>query len=114
MGRLVVALLLLTACPSHRAPPPTPPRPPGAPAPLITYKRVETAADMPPAPSPGTYQIHLIDVGTGLAILVRGADFTMLYDGGTNDREEKATRVVAYLEAALGASGDDLCGGQGD
>ncbi len=114
MGRLVVALLLLTACPSHKAPPPVPPRPPGAPAPLITYKRVETAADMPPAPAPGTYQIHLIDVGTGLAILVRGADFTMLYDAGTNDREEKATRVVAYLEAALGASGDDLCGGKGD
>ncbi len=64
---------------------------------------------MPPAPAPGTYQVHLIDVGTGLAILIRGADFAMLYDAGSNDRAEKPTRVVAYLAATLGPSGDDLC-----
>lgn len=64
---------------------------------------------MPPPPAPGTYQLHMIDVGTGLAILVRGADFAMLYDAGTNDREEKPMRVLAYLEAAFGPSGDELC-----
>jgi competence protein ComEC len=75
----------------------------------MDWRRVETAAAMPPAPAPGTYQIHMIDVGTGLAILVRGADFAMLYDAGTNDREEKPMRVAAYLAASLGPSGDDLC-----
>ncbi|MBA2543232.1 MAG: MBL fold metallo-hydrolase [Deltaproteobacteria bacterium] len=53
--------------------------------------------------------MHMIDVGTGLAMLVRGADFALLYDAGTNDREERPMRVAAYLAAALGPSGDDLC-----
>jgi competence protein ComEC len=75
----------------------------------VTFQRVETAAAMPASPRPGTYQLHLIDVGTGLAILIRGADFAMLYDAGTNDHEEKPMRVAAYLAAALGPSGDDLC-----
>ena len=75
----------------------------------MDWKRVETAAAMPPAPVPGTYQIHMIDVGTGLAILIRGADFAMLYDAGSNDVEEKPLRVAAYLAASLGPSGDDLC-----
>jgi competence protein ComEC len=51
----------------------------------------------------------MIDVGTGLAILIRGADFAMLYDAGTNDPIEKPMRVAAYLAATLGPSGDDLC-----
>ena len=54
----------------------------------------------------------LIDVGTGLSILVQGADFTLLYDAGTNDREERPSRILAYLSRALGPSGDDLCGGE--
>ncbi len=58
----------------------------------------------------GTYRLHLIDVGTGLAILIQGHDFAMLYDAGSNDKDEKPIRVTAYLEAALGPSGDDLCG----
>lgn len=116
MVRLIVlGLVFLAGCPE--------PRPPARPhvidtgsggttapgAPKVTWKRVETAADVPPAPAPGTYQIHLIDVGTGLSILVRGADFALLYDAGSNDREEKPLRVAAYLAATLGASGDDLC-----
>ena len=55
----------------------------------------------PGAPAAGTYRIHSIDVGTGLAILVEGADFTLLYDAGSNDdtaREER-NRVTAYLQA---------------
>jgi competence protein ComEC len=91
-----------------REPPrPTEPAPPGQDA--VAWKRVATAADLPPPPAPGTYQIHMIDVGTGLAILIRGADFAMLYDAGTNDPDEKPLRVAAYLAAALGPSGDDLC-----
>ncbi len=112
----LVFLVLLAACPAPLPParptqPPnqpgtTPPKPGG---PQISWKRVQTLADIPAAPAPGTYQVHMIDVGTGLAILVRGSDFAMLYDAGTNDRGEKPIRVVSYLAATLGPSGDDLC-----
>jgi beta-lactamase superfamily II metal-dependent hydrolase len=59
------------------------------------------AAAAPAAPAPGTYRIHSIDVGTGLAILVEGADFTLLYDAGSNDdtAREQGNRVLAYLRA---------------
>jgi competence protein ComEC len=107
---LLVMVVALAGCGSR--PPPVGPPPP--PAGNITWKRVETEADVPrEPPPPGTYRIHLIDVGTGLSILVQGADFALLYDAGTNDREEKPIRVVAYLEAVLGASGDELCVDQG-
>jgi competence protein ComEC len=80
-------------------------------APAITWARVEAPADVPATPpAPGTYRIHLIDVGTGLSILVQGNDFNMLYDAGSNDRDEKPMRVLAYLARAVGASGDELCG----
>jgi beta-lactamase superfamily II metal-dependent hydrolase len=121
--RAIALLAMLWGCPSGtpaartptartpaaRTPAPKrkPQPPPGVPA--VAWKRVETAAAMPGAPVPGTYQVHMIDVGSGLAILIRGADFAMLYDAGTNDREERPLRVAAYLAAALGPSGDDLC-----
>ena len=111
---LVVLVAFVAGCPAPRPAKPTTPLQPGMPprpgAPAIAWKKIETAADLPPPPAPGTYQIHMIDVGTGLAILVRGADFALLYDAGTNDREEKPMRVAAYLAATLGPSGDDLCG----
>lgn len=114
MVRTVVLLALLCGCPASRPPQPTTPITQGGSprpgAPKLSWKKIETAADLPPAPPPGAYQIHMIDVGTGLAILVRGSDFAMLYDAGTNDRDEKPMRVAAYLAATLGPSGDDLCG----
>ncbi len=114
MLRCSIVLAVVAAC-SGGGKTPARPRPPtrdgagSAAAPGITWKRVETARDVPGAPAPGTYQIHLVDVGTGLAILVRGADFALLYDAGTNDKEERPLRIAAYLAATLGASGDDLC-----
>lgn len=113
-------LLLFAACPPPAPGASTLPRDPGAgsgPEPgeppsttaRIAWTRVTTAADLPAAPAPGSYHLHLIDVGTGLAILVQGADFALLYDAGTNDREEKPLRVLAYLAAVLGPSGDELC-----
>jgi beta-lactamase superfamily II metal-dependent hydrolase len=51
----------------------------------------------------------MIDVGTGLSILIQGADFNFLYDAGTNDAGEKPRRVLDYLAAAMGASGDSTC-----
>ena len=35
--------------------------------------------------SAATFILDAFDVGTGLAVLVRGGDFTLLYDGGSND-----------------------------
>ena len=81
----------------------------------ISWARVEAPSDVPTTPpEPGTFRVHLIDVGTGLSVLVQGNDFNMLYDAGTNDREEKPMRVLAYLARAVGASGDDLCGAPSD
>lgn len=116
---VVVTCCSLSACaprpPVHPRPAPVedgalPVPPDAAPGALhVTWARVATARDVPPPPPPGTFRLHLIDVGTGLALLVQGADFAMLYDAGSNDRDEKPLRVVAYLAAALGPSGDDLC-----
>jgi hypothetical protein len=46
------------------------------------------------------FELHAIDVGTGLSVLVRGADFALLYDAGSNDdmaRGDK-NRTMAYLK----------------
>jgi competence protein ComEC len=124
-----LSLAVLAACPAPAREPTTPrpvttltpvpaslpqPKPtgevPAEASPKITWKHVERATDVPNTPPPqGTYRVHLIDVGTGLAIFVQGHDFNLLYDGGTNDAGEKPLRIVSYLAAALGASGDDLC-----
>jgi competence protein ComEC len=117
-GFLVAVLVVLSACPSTTPARPTtppstnphqlPPRPPDAPK--LDVLRVASAGDLPDALAPGSYRLHLIDVGTGLSVLIQGTDFAMLYDAGSNDRQEKPSRVTAYLAAVLGASGDDLCG----
>jgi len=65
-------------------------------------------------PLPGgaaAYTIDAFDVGTGLSILVRGPDFTLLYDGGSNDdrSQGRKNRLLAYLEETVGPSGDASC-----
>jgi beta-lactamase superfamily II metal-dependent hydrolase len=113
---LILTVLSLSAC--QTLPAPQRPQPGGEvtpdtgtlPAtPNVTWARISTAEDVPRAPAPGTFQLHMIDVGTGLSILVRGADFALLFDAGTNDPIERPLRVAAYLAAVLGPSGDDLC-----
>ncbi len=119
MVRLLVVLAFLSACPAPKPPigpgtsgPKTGELPVQPGAPHITWIRVDAPSDVPATPPPaGTYRIHLIDVGTGLSILVQGSDFNLLYDAGTNDKSEKPARVIAYLKRAIGASGDDLCEG---
>jgi competence protein ComEC len=112
--RALALVVVIAACATRPAPPPQRPSPPPPPATErhFTWQRAETPEAVPHGPpKSGTYRVHLIDVGTGLAILIQGADFAMLYDAGSNDREEKPSRVIAYLTAALGPSGDgDLCG----
>ena len=99
---LIAALAVLSGCPPLLTGPTAPAR--------ITWQRVLGPADVTDAaPAPDTWRVHLIDVGTGLSILVAGPDFSLLFDGGTSDPDETPLRVVAYLEAALGPSGDGAC-----
>jgi hypothetical protein len=60
-----------------------------------------------PVPGPGAgigpngvYEVHAIDVGTGLSVLVRGSDFSLLYDAGSNDdmARGEGNRTIAYLK----------------
>lgn len=47
------------------------------------------------------YAVHVIDVGTGLAVFVDGPGLALLYDGGSQDdlHEGDENRVVAYIRA---------------
>jgi competence protein ComEC len=53
------------------------------------------------AEAAGTYRMHAIDVGTGLAVFLEGPDFTLLYDAGSQDdlAAGAENRVVAYIRA---------------
>lgn len=48
------------------------------------------------------YKLHVIDVGTGLAVFVEGKNFALLYDAGSQDdlHDGDENRVVAYIRAA--------------
>lgn len=48
-----------------------------------------------------TFKVHVIDVGTGLAVFVEGKDFALLYDAGSQDdlAQGPNNRVVAYIRA---------------
>ena len=49
----------------------------------------------------GVYNVHVIDVGTGLAVFVEGKDFALLYDAGSQDdlHDGDENRVIAYIRA---------------
>lgn len=87
----------------------------------VSVLRAARVADVPSGrPAPRTYRLHLIDVGTGLAVLVQGPDFTVLFDGGSTDDSAgisasgNKSRLLAYLAAALGPSADPACRPEGD
>ncbi|MBU1438511.1 MAG: MBL fold metallo-hydrolase [Gammaproteobacteria bacterium] len=69
---------------------------------------------------PAQFRLHLIDIGTGLAILVEGADFRLLFDAGsaddkkTNNKLGSKSRLVAYLNGALGRFNQPHCRSLGD
>ncbi|WP_135213173.1 SH3 domain-containing protein [Vitreimonas flagellata] len=66
-----------------------------------------------PTEQRGDIVIHVVDVATGLAVIVRGPDFTLLYDGGSNDDLQRGeiegpdgalvtgNRLWAYMRAVL-------------
>jgi competence protein ComEC len=124
-GPLVALFTLLVACSAHTDVESGPDqdvtsRPP-SPAGNVTVTRVATASAIPSGPpASGSYRIHLIDVGTGLAVLVQGHDFNVLFDGGSNDdrgtidRSGNKNRLLAYLYGAVGPSGPAECTPDGD
>jgi competence protein ComEC len=66
------------------------------------WTRVVAGASTLTAPAgPGVYTIDVVDVGTGLGVLVRGADFTVIYDGGSNDDLARGSgnRMLAYIRS---------------
>jgi len=127
-GYVSKAWTVTVETPSTPPPGPTPsPAPPPTPSPGpssgagIVFRPVSAVAQVPHAPpAPGAYRVHLIDVGTGLSVLVQGHDFTLLFDGGSNDDlagisgGQDGDRLVAYLFAALGPSGPPDCVPKGD
>ena len=56
----------------------------------------------PLASASGPLKLHVIDVGTGLAIFIEGPGFTMIYDGGSQDdlAMGNENRILAYILAA--------------
>ena len=46
------------------------------------WSRVVTPGE---AGSAATFDVYVVDVATGLAIFVRGKDFSLVYDAGSND-----------------------------
>jgi beta-lactamase superfamily II metal-dependent hydrolase len=55
----------------------------------------------PPPSSSASFTIDVVDVGTGLAVLVRGQDLTLVYDAGSNDDTARGpgNRMHAYMKA---------------
>jgi len=49
----------------------------------------------------GPLKVHVIDVGTGLAVFIDGPGFTMLYDGGSQDdlATKSDNRILAYIQS---------------
>lgn len=72
-----------------------------------SWTQVVAGSDVPGGPAPvvseGTFMIHVVDVGTGLAVIVKGSDFLLIYDGGSNDDTARgdSNRLLAYLRSVF-------------
>jgi len=70
---------------------------------FVSKRWTRVVASSAPAPVAGqtNYTIDVVDVGTGLAVLVRGPDFTLVYDGGSNDDLGRGSdnRFLAYIRS---------------
>ncbi len=73
---------------------------------------------LPPAPRHGSFQLEMLDVGQGLAVLLRTADHALLYDAGArySARFDAGSAVVlphlrgervARLDLAIASHGDN-------
>jgi beta-lactamase superfamily II metal-dependent hydrolase len=55
-------------------------------------------------PGPGgSFTLEVVDVGTGLGVLVRGPAFSLVYDGGSNDDLARGdgNRLLAYIREVV-------------
>lgn len=62
------------------------------------WTRILSAA--PPTPAGGpSFTLDVVDVGTGLGVLVRGPDFALVYDAGSNDDQAlgDSNRMLAFI-----------------
>jgi beta-lactamase superfamily II metal-dependent hydrolase len=68
---------------------------------FVSKSWTQTVTVTPPPPSTESFTIDVVDVGTGLGILIRGQDFTMVYDGGSNDDLARGSgnRMLAFIKA---------------
>lgn len=66
---------------------------------LTTCRPIGAPPAPPAAGGPGRWTLDLVDVGTGLSVVVRGEDFALIYDGGSNDDlgRGEANRLLAFL-----------------
>jgi len=66
-----------------------------------SWTRVIASDPTSRTPTTASLTIDVVDVGTGLAILVRGQDFALVYDGGSNDDLARGTanRLLAFLRS---------------
>jgi beta-lactamase superfamily II metal-dependent hydrolase len=62
------------------------------------WTRVITAS-VPPAVAQVSDTIDIVDVGTGLGVLIRGPTFTVVYDAGSNDDDARGdgNRMLAFI-----------------
>ena len=65
------------------------------------WTRVVATSTPVPGAAQTNYTIDVVDVGTGLAVLVRGADFSLVYDGDSNDDLGRGSdnRFLAYIRS---------------
>lgn len=61
---------------------------------------ISAGAPSSPAPGPTLFTLDVVDVGTGLAILLRGSDFALVYDAGSNDDTARggSNRMLAFMK----------------
>jgi beta-lactamase superfamily II metal-dependent hydrolase len=69
---------------------------------FVSKRWTRVIPSAPPATA-RVYTMDVVDVGTGLGVLVRGPDFTLVYDGGSNDdlARGQGNRMLAYIKAVV-------------
>jgi competence protein ComEC len=65
------------------------------------WTQIEKPAQATVSGAANTFTVDVVDVGTGLGILVRGPHFTLVYDAGSNDDRARgdANRMLAFIRA---------------